>query len=259
MEMYIKHRQPKRIVQFLALIILALPLSLGAQLFEELFNFGLEVLKIVDEEILEISALTDEQENSIGEGIKQQILSENKVIKSYPKNKNPHKALADLLPHCTRKGIDYDLTIIDSDIFNAYTVAGGKIFVNSTLLKGLQTQEELVFVIAHELAHNELKHCVKKIQHAVFASNIDPNLGEVVLIGYSQIKRPYSKGEEREADEYAINLMRKAGYSKTGGITFFNLLESLEGGEPGFVIPIIDDFISTHPSPQERRARIEKM
>lgn len=257
--MRVQYGKSFRIVQYLALVIIVLPLNLGAQLFEGLIDFGLEVIKAVDDELLEITALSDAEENRIGREIKKEILKKEKAVKTHPKDINPYLALETLLPHCSRKGIDYDLTIVQDETFNAYTVAGGKIFIYIGLLERLRSQEELVFVVAHELAHNELKHCVKKIQHSVYASDIEPILGNIVQLGYRVYKRPYSKSEEREADEYAINLMRKAGYSKQGGISFFRLLESMEGKREDDIFDDINDLISTHPSPRERRERIERM
>jgi len=114
-------------------------------------------------------------------------------------------------------------------------------------------------VIAHEIAHNDLKHCVQSIQHAVRASQIDPLLGEVVGVAYSIYKHPFSQEMEYAADKRGVELMTAAGWSKQGAISFFRKLQRYEPSAEDPGIQAVNDFISTHPTAQKRIERIEKM
>lgn len=82
--MRVQYGKSFRIVQYLALVIIALPLNLGAQLFEGLIDFGLEVIKAVDDELLEITALSDAEENRIGREIKKRDFEKGKGSQDSP-------------------------------------------------------------------------------------------------------------------------------------------------------------------------------
>jgi len=239
------------------LIIILIPGKGSSKLLEELFNSGLDSIAAVDNTLLDVTAISDEEENQIGTNLKRRILAENKSGTNH--KHRPSDVLQKLLPHCQRKAIKYDTSIIKEDEFNAYTVAGGKIFLNTGLLENLNNVDELAFVIAHEIAHNELKHCIHMIQYSYHASKIQPTLGALVQLAYSSYKHPFSKEEERQADEYAVHLMCKAGFKKSGAVSFFRALEKQEAKWYNANLRAVNDFISTHPTAVERRQRIEQI
>lgn len=257
MEMHFQFRKPKRIVQFLAIALSIYPCMGHSQLLDELFNTGVSAIQAVDSVLLDMSSVSDTEENQIGTELKKEILQTAK-ISAVSKN-DPAGVLKKLMPYCRRKDIKYDISIIKNEVFNAYTVAGGKIFIHTGLLDNLQNEDELAFVIAHELAHNELKHCIHRIQHSYQASKLQPALGTIVQLAYGVYKHPFSKEEERQADEYAVRLMQKAGYKKVGAISFFVSLEKQESKWKGSNLQTINDFVSTHPTAVERRQRVEKL
>lgn len=255
--MYLQFWKPQRVIQSLAIVFLLLPGSANSQIIDDLFDMGLNTIQAVDSALLDITAISDEEENQIGTELKKEILKSAKTGVS--QKFKPGEILKRLQPHCQRKAIKYDTTTLKDEVFNAYTVAGGKIFLNTGLLEKLENVDELAFVIAHELAHNELKHCIHRIQHSYVASKINPTLAIVVQLGYSTYKYPFSKEEERQADEYAVLLMQKAGFKKAGAISFFVSLEKQEGKWSDSNLKAVNDFISTHPTAEERRQRIEKL
>lgn len=209
------------------------------------------------EAIEDITAISDEEENKIGNEMKKILLEEHRQTTTtkfdIPAIFNRIKSQA------TRKKIKYEFFILKDDVFNAYAVAGGKIFLNIGLINRLSTKDEIAFVIAHEIAHVELKHCIKAIQYTAKARQIDPRLGDVVQIGYSIYRRAFSKQQEREADELGVRLMMKAGYKKSGAVSFYRTLEKYEPKYSDPTLQTYNDFISSHPTAKERRERIEKM
>lgn len=56
------------------------------------------------------------------------------------------------------KGYTYRFRVVDDDEFNASGCPGGYIFINSGLLEALESEDELEAVLAHEIAHVELRH-----------------------------------------------------------------------------------------------------
>ncbi len=215
------------------------------------------ILKKVDDinkTLLRITELSDEEENKIGEELYKKITDELKPAKE---RKFKIKQIFDRIKSkAERKKIKYSYGIFEDTTINAFALAGGKTIILTGLIDFLDTEDQMAFVIAHEIAHNELKHCIRKIQYAVQASKINPMFGEVVRIAYNVYSRPYSQQEELEADSVGVELMVNAGYKIDGAISFFEKLKELEGINKRLEIEPINDFIYTHPMAEKRKQRI---
>ena len=93
------------------------------------------------------------------------------------------------------------LALTSSSTRNAWS-DGQHIVVTTGLIGLSRSDDELAFVIAHEMAHNVLGHSGEgKERRGIF--------------GVSSAKRG-----EIEADSYAVHLMGNAGYMPAGGISF---------------------------------------
>jgi predicted Zn-dependent protease len=242
----------------LLLFILLICSSLWAQdILLDLYNAGVEISREIDKAVLEATALTDAEENQLGAQIRTEIIKTERPCthSRFPVNEIFRKVVA----NASRQGLDWECTIVSNSEFNAFAIAGGKVFINKGLLDAVGSEAELAFVIGHEIAHIDLKHCVYKIQHGVRAGQIDPNLGELVQIGYDIYSRPFSQPQEQEADELGFRLMRRAGYPKQGALDFFRRLEQFEPKIEDPTINAVNDFISTHPTARRRLERMQQL
>ncbi len=255
--MHFQFRKSQRIIQLAALALFLFPAGLSGDLLEDLLQGGLDTVGAADQMLLDLTSVSDEEENQIGSELRKEILNDCNTAE-YSRF-NTGLILQKIVRNCNRKSLDYEVTVLESDVFNAYAVAGGKIFINTGLLDGLDDVDEVAFVIAHEVAHNELKHCINKIQHAYQASKIDPTLAAVVQVAYSTYQYPFSKNQERQADKLGVELMVKAGYDKQGAISFFRKLSKIDIKSEDSNIQDLNDFVSTHPATEERIKNIEQM
>lgn len=239
---------------FFCLLFLFISQSIFSQ---DLIKDVLKKVDKVNEELLNITSISDEEENKIGNKLDKEIKKDKKILKDYkfPINNIFNK----IKKHTERKKINYSYSILKDKGFNAYAIAGGKVYLLSGLIDELRKAEELAFVIAHEIAHNELKHCIKKIQYSVITTGINPLLWNIVQLAYNIYHHPFSKEEELEADKLAVKLMKKAGYDKSGAISFFKILQQKEKKYKDNNKTPINDFISTHPDTEERIKRIIDM
>lgn len=99
---------------------------------------------------------------------------------------------------------------------NAYGFAGGKIILNTALYWQLElTEEELAFVIAHEMSHELLEHSRQKMSASLLLGSLPTYLTH----GVSQMWL-----HESEADLLALQLMKKAGMNPKAGSSFFKKL-----------------------------------
>ena len=136
---------------------------------------------------------------------------------------------------------------------NAFITPNGSIFFTKGLLKEIQDEEVLTFVMAHELGHyahrDHLKSMSRQIIVALITSmfaseNKDINLTVNSISGLSGLT--YSRRQEKEADRYANRTVYRLYGNNKGAVEFFKLLETKEQS-PEFL-----QYFSTHPSTKQR-------
>ena len=144
-------------------------------------------------------------------------------------------------------------------IKNAFALPGGYIVVYRGILDSIQTESELFGLLAHEAGHVVLRHGSKRlIRNALLAAMLSIFLGDTqslsgVLLSQSSnlLDLSYSRQEELEADQFALETLQAAGLD-THALP--QLLKRL--GSSSFEIPQV---LSTHPSHIEREALVQKI
>jgi predicted Zn-dependent protease len=161
------------------------------------------------------------------------------------------------------KPFSYKVYLLDYDRPNAMALPGGVVLVNRGFLDVLQSEAELVAVLAHELGHIEQGHCVDAVKFRLLADKLgDPTFGQIVDFAVRMlVSHSFSKTQEDEADEYAYSALVNSPYDPRGiGGSFASLLRYAtrsESVEPRGADPIRDYFRS-HPPLQIREARFRE-
>ncbi|MCX6344296.1 MAG: M48 family metalloprotease [Armatimonadetes bacterium] len=136
---------------------------------------------------------------------------------------------------------EYKFSIIDDPDINAFSVPGGNIYVNTGLLKFVQSDQELAAVLAHEITHACHHHMIylldkqaslnNQMAIALLASMLSgANSSDLnnVLMGVQLIQiakiNGYGQEAERDADHGAIVYMKEAGFNPVGMLTFLERL-----------------------------------
>jgi predicted Zn-dependent protease len=163
----------------------------------------------------------------------------------------------------------YHVMILDSPEFNAFATPGGHIFVTKGLVDAAPCEDALAGIIAHELAHIMLRHGMKivddmklsgemdemALRAAAFSGKNDSRIlafrDSVNDFFYNMVKNGYSAQQEFEADAAAVKLLAAAGYSPGKLLEMLNILQKIQHSQKG-------GFNSTHPSPAERIANVER-
>jgi Zn-dependent protease with chaperone function len=141
--------------------------------------------------------------------------------------------------------------IMDDPHINAANAGDGEFYVTRGLLEKANDQQ-LLGVLAHEIAHEDLRH-VAKAQTLGAGLNIGmvildqliPGSGALTPIAGQLIARGYSRKEEYEADRHGAELLRRIGSSKQVMIDTLQWLLQTEGNSAG-------GFFATHPATAER-------
>jgi putative metalloprotease len=148
--------------------------------------------------------------------------------------------------------------IMDDPQVNAANAGNGEFYVTRGLLEKANDQQ-LLGVLAHEVAHEDLRH-VAKAQTlgaglsigAVILDQIIPGSGAITPIAGQLISRGYSRREEYAADKHAVDLLQRIGQPKQVMIDTLQWLVNTEGSSPG-------GFFSTHPATAERIEALKEL
>ena len=150
------------------------------------------------------------------------------------------------------------VAVVDDPEINAASAGGGEFYVTSGLLQKANDQE-LMAVLAHEVAHDDLGH-VAKAQAlgagvsigAVILDQIFPGTGQIAPVAGTLITRSYSRKEEYQADKHGVDLLERVGQSKEVMIQTLTWLMQTEGTSGG-------GFFATHPATGDRIEALRKL
>lgn len=157
---------------------------------------------------------------------------------------------------CQRKDVTYTFKVLNNDEWvNAVSLPGGFVYVTKRLMDMCSTDEELAYVVGHEVAHIAMKHARKQISQRIAlgaaASILVPD-SEVVRAGVAVAltlhERGYSRSHEREADKYGVIYMMQAGYNPVGALKVLSMFLKMESSRDS----TITRLLRTHPHPKER-------
>lgn len=157
-----------------------------------------------------------------------------------------------------RDGFNFDVKVYLTPEVNAFAMADGTIRVYSGLMD-LMNDQELLFVVGHEMGHVVKKHSRKKVVIAYASSAIRKSIAsqqnEIGQIARSVIgafteqlaNAQFSQHEERQADNYGARFLEEEGYSVDAAVSALMKLDTLAQQHT---------FLSSHPDPAARARRL---
>ncbi|WP_372716473.1 M48 family metallopeptidase [Immundisolibacter sp.] len=162
-------------------------------------------------------------------------------------------------------GEAWEVTLFRDDSANAFALPGGKIGVNSGLLKVAGNPSQLATVIGHEVAHVLARHSGERLSNQA-AVDTGLQAAQAISGGMTPAKQqlmgllgvgaqvgvllPFSRTQESEADLLGLDLMARAGFDPRQSVNLWQNMERASGGGP-------PAFLSTHPSPGGRIAALQ--
>jgi predicted Zn-dependent protease len=156
----------------------------------------------------------------------------------------------------------YDFHLLyDPQVINAFALPGGQVFITAALYSQLENEDQLAGVLGHEIGHVIHRHGAERIAKqeltqgltgaAVIASG-DYNTAQAAQMIANVVNMKYGRDQELESDDFGVKLMIEAGYNAEALIGVMDILEQASGGSRQ------PEFMSTHPSPDNRREEIMK-
>jgi predicted Zn-dependent protease len=166
--------------------------------------------------------------------------------------------LASVTPHAFFVGWPRRVILVESRMPNALCWSDGTITINTALLHNLKpSDDELAFVIAHEMAHAIRRHGREQASKNVLVGFGAALTGWLFgrraadwawLVGHLACLH-MSRTDEEEADLVGMRIAAGAGFDPRAALTFLQRVPSADTRTPL-------DWLSTHPVRRERLRHI---
>ncbi len=152
-------------------------------------------------------------------------------------------------------GLNWEVTVFDKDIANAFALPGGKMGVYAGLFRYARNDSQLAAVMAHEVGHVLANHASADAGRNTLRT-IGRTLAQLAgmptgallaadLAAEFGLFAPFSRAQESEADALGLMLMARAGFDPEESVYLWRNMNTNDGFRP-------PEFISTHPSPDTR-------
>jgi len=173
---------------------------------------------------------------------------------------NQAQLLVDRLAfHWADAPYEFRLEIDDSDIANAMALPGGLIIVTQGLLDEVESENELAFVLGHELGHFRNRDHIRALGRGIvvsmfFAVATGGDVSNLGLNAADLALRGFSRRQESKADEFGLALV----YTHYGHVNeAWRLFERWDDGDDS-ILNIVS-YMSTHPDSGDRVDNLDAM
>jgi len=166
------------------------------------------------------------------------------------------------------QGFQWEYNLFKVTEANAFAMPGGKIAVYEGILPKTMNEAGMAVVLGHEISHVIAKHSAERLSQQVMAqyggsilgaaignksAAVQQGIGMLYGIGVqTAVLLPYSRKQEYEADQMGLIFMAVAGYNPNEAIAFWGRMSADKSQS-------IMQFMSTHPSDENRIAKLKEM
>ena len=168
------------------------------------------------------------------------------------------------------KNFDWEYILIDDKkVKNAWCMPGGKIAIYTGILDVTKNTNGLAAVMGHEIAHAVAKHSVERASRGVLLNtgtqlidifsggvlsqvNRATGMNTVGLLSQLGIMNPFNRKQESEADYLGLVFSSLSGYDIREAAKIWERMQDSNKGKK------TSEFLSTHPSPENRIKKINE-
>ena len=161
--------------------------------------------------------------------------------------------LDDIVKTGAREEERYRVHLVSSSVANAMALPGGNIVIFSALLDEIESENELAFVLAHELGHFVNRDHLKRLGRGLVLLTIsttllgqDNSITRLITNSLLNAEMRFSQRQERMADLYALDIINRKYGHVAGTCDFFKkAAEKEKKGRLAY-------YFTTHPHPEDR-------
>jgi predicted Zn-dependent protease len=209
--------------------------------------------------------LSDQEEVRLGQQTDVQIVRQYGLYEDPELNAYVNDAFQRLVQVSHRANLTYTSKVMDDPVVNAFAVPGGYVYLTRGILAHLTNEAEMVAVLGHELGHITARHSASQYSRAQLAS-VGLGLGMILVpelrylsdlaqFGVGILFLKFSRDNERQADDLAVEYASKVGYDASRMADFFETLERMHPTAERSGLP---EWFSTHPSPVDRNQTVRR-
>ncbi len=166
---------------------------------------------------------------------------------------------------------DYHFFVINNKELNAFAAPSGLIFFHSGLIESLDSEGELVGVMAHEIGHVVSRHLADRMKKTARISAATMlgilagialgggALSEALIAGSAAAGQSaalsFSRQDEEEADRLAFKWMQQENRDPVAMVHMLHEIHTMNRYRMGYVPP----YLLTHPGPDVRMGYIQDL
>jgi predicted Zn-dependent protease len=172
----------------------------------------------------ELSNLSDQDEMRLGEELHNMIMRFNPPAPGGPWREHVHAAAKPLLARVSRKNIRYTFTILDSEAVTAFSHPGGYVYLSRGLFGFIGEDENVVlqFILAHEIAHVDLRHTIQCLQYPGVQKI---QMGTLAIVYFFILPLGYLDQQEFAADQWAYRQLIGLDHTRYEALKFLRKLK----------------------------------
>jgi len=199
-----------------------------------------------------VAGLDASLERMMGKQAQSAIESEYRVVQD-PLLQGFLQRLGDQVVAASGSKQKFTIKVIETEQVNALALPHGVIYVTTGLLRFADSPDELAGVISHEVGHVAKHHSLSSLKKQFWAGlglgmlGLPQTAETAAQIGTSLAMLRYSRKDEGEADNLAVQYSLRAHYDPQGMAGFFRKLAAKQHQPAGLEV-----YLSTHP-PTDRR------
>jgi predicted Zn-dependent protease len=158
-----------------------------------------------------------------------------------------------------RRNLPYTFKVVRGRDVNAISLPGGFVYATEALMRFVESDAELAFVMGHEVAHVSARHHVAMLERQMVLGLLsrlllgtDSNIAQLGQVARALVARGYSRENEYEADRIGIGYAHRAGFDASAALSFLTRLRAAEGRDPDR----FEVLLRTHPALLDRIQRV---
>jgi len=214
----------------------------------------------------EIILIDDNAEINMGRNAAKELAQAEKLFNDKAAQARLDK-VASKVSSVSDRPLKYEFHILDNKELNAVSLPGGIVYINKGLFDKLN-DDELAFVLGHEVGHVAAKHAVKKIQAnmafqliLIAASSAvgdsQPAAAQALDASaqvYNLVSLGYSREDEYFADQLGVKYSKEAGFDPNAAISALEMLKKNDGPNVKMFV-----YLRTHPYVDDRINRLKEI
>ena len=169
--------------------------------------------------------------------------------------------------------------VVSDDSFNATCMVGGRITVNSGVLDVTRNDDELAFIISHEVGHAVARHAGETMTREIMRKggldaaafiadwaesqrHIQKGTVTNILVGLDvatvlTTAYPHKREQESEADYLGLMLMAGAGFRPEAAVDLWRRVASSRSDPGSSIARAVAKYCGTHPPDSARIAQLQ--